>query len=371
MIPTSQSDPTNLKKNGEKAVAACEADLAKNLLEKFALSGEFSEVSLNTLDTLVKETLKPSLSRPFTEGKSFFGDLFGDPEEFGVREDDLEATPAPALTEPWVEAAKKLQATAAWKVSQNHLVVRVTRRNEAGSRVLINAVLFAAIQMVQRQIGSDRNLDDWLAERHRRPGQMSWQSRVMKGYPAEPDGSEKKVRSWVLILPEVEIDCQELIPGLSSHGIIDYVFAIVAAEEAAHQLQVSSNTWLEWKGTRDPFSSEYLAASSGCISEAKSPISFSHSRGQALVQGAAMTVIRKRPVTNILSNGKEWEFYSVFRNTQYMPGSEKSYPFIYKVSRIFDVSVDLHIILRLLCLAILRDPDDFIEQAEGVDLTKS
>lgn len=87
--------------------------------------------------------------------------------------------------------------------------------------------------MVQRQIGSDRNLDDWLAERHRRPGQtpVNWQSRVMKGYPAEPDGSKKKVRSWVLVLPEVEIDCQELIPGLSSHGIIDYVFAIVAAEE--------------------------------------------------------------------------------------------------------------------------------------------
>ena len=59
-IPTSQSDPTNLKKNGEKA-AACEADLAKNLLENLALSGEFSEVSLNTLDTLVKETLKPSV----------------------------------------------------------------------------------------------------------------------------------------------------------------------------------------------------------------------------------------------------------------------------------------------------------------------
>ncbi|KAF7335458.1 hypothetical protein MVEN_02199100 [Mycena venus] len=372
LISNSQSDPSDLTvKQKDKLLsevrAAYDSVLAKIFLQKLNERQAISQIiSESELADLVKKAMGASfrlnLSLPFTKAPDFYQTLFLSPmPQFRVREDDLTQPLSQEFDEQYIHAADTLRASHHWKLTRNHLLIR----NETGSRVLIDEVVLAAIQLAQRRIAADTELDDYLADRHRGPGQPEWQARSMDGISARPDGAETKVKSWVVFQPEVDVPKQELVTGISSHGIIDYMFGVVSAEDVQHQLNVSK-ICLQWSGLPSPFSAEYMPSSSGCVCEAKYFTTFAQARAQALVQGAAMVVLRGRPVTNILTDGSKWEFYCCFKNQQYLADSGE-FPFVAQVSRVFYVEQDLHIILRLVTLAILRDPENFLRLAQAGD----
>ncbi|KAJ7223046.1 hypothetical protein GGX14DRAFT_387421 [Mycena pura] len=298
---------------------------------------------------------RSSLSRPFTDGPNFFAELFEAPEtpRFRVREDNKEAGPVRTeVTAASIQAAETLKTSDQWCLMRRHLVVV----NEAGPWTLIDLIMLAAIRLAQKEITQSKELDNKLAQRHCPPGCPQWQHWLMAG---------KQVRSWIALQLEVTIPTQQLSSTLSTHGIIDYgdwqspPNRCIVSE--VQQEMALSPLCLKPAGTTMPLS---LPHSTAAVSEVKSFETFKAARLQVLVQGTAVAMIKQRPTINILTDAAQWEFYVIEKIKDTLHPTK---PFKAMVTRTFNVGVlekDLAIVLRLLPLAILHEPHDFLRLAQ-------
>ncbi|KAJ6611151.1 hypothetical protein B0H10DRAFT_2057735 [Mycena sp. CBHHK59/15] len=282
----------------------------------------------------------PKLSRPFTDGKSFYADLFeGPPAPISLREDKNPVSPA--QPHPYQEAAGALQGNPLWKGVKDHIIMA----NETGCRTAIDMVVLTAINLAQQDIVLDDSVDTTLSQRHSLPDTKCLL-----------DGFSNEIRSWVVLQQEVEIPDQDLKVGLTFHGVLDYILGVVSTT----QVDIKPHRFLGAQLYDSAFAEQTIRKSLSSIVEAKSMYTMNqNAHGQVLVQGAALCILSKRPaVVNILTNGLDWVFYKI---SKVPDAGAAGKPF--KASRTRMLSVlepeELPVILRLLKTSILSSPDEF------------
>ncbi|KAJ7076540.1 hypothetical protein B0H15DRAFT_934263 [Mycena belliarum] len=338
------------------------------------------------LDAKLPECAFPP--RPFTDALPFYQELFGKDTGDILVAEDLELLRGvedsdSSFADRYHEAAAALRENTLWKSVKEHVLIE----NETSCRTAIDLVLLTAMELAQQQIAESPDVDDALFERHS----------LGKCERNGLDSDAREVRSWVVLLQELEITDQELLPGMFLHGIFDYLLAVVPAQKVRYTAKFVPTflTWSHMYGMPDP--AQHIDQSLASVVQAKSgkPMCGKKAWAEVTAQGAAL----KRPsVINTLTDGLKWKFVRVSKTPDGLPPSPPSQlsdlpstssaprrrksdrlaeklpalptiterkPFNAAQTRSFDIfeARDLAIILRLLELAILSSSEEFLKQA--------
>ncbi|KAJ7695481.1 hypothetical protein B0H17DRAFT_1198700 [Mycena rosella] len=300
----------------------------------------------------------PKLSRPFTESKSFYEELFDEySSTISLPRNDPKVPPP---KDQYQEAADALQNNPLWDTVKVHVVMN----SETSCRTAIDMVVLTAVNLAQQEIGKKPAVDNALRERH-----------VLKDAKCRVDGYPHKIGSWIVLHQEVEIPDQDVRRGLAVHGIIDYLIGVTPAKRVKDQMR-------DHRFLSQGFSGD-IRHSMATLAEAKARLTLTaeKARAQVLVQGAAVCVMtQRRSVVNILTDGFDWIFFVISKrpnrkklNSKLAKGSiqkrlnatkkpaEAPKPFKASMTCSLNVLVpgDLAIILRLLKTAIISDATSF------------
>ncbi|KAJ6576678.1 hypothetical protein DFH09DRAFT_1361569 [Mycena vulgaris] len=297
------------------------------------------------------------LSLPFTDGINIYQDFF---EDAGVILDlkkdlDLLSGQEDMTSTSEKQAATALLDNALWTGVQKHVVVQ----NETRGRTIIDLVLVAAIEMAQDEVASNDFVDKSLSKRH--------------GFDVDDKKKYPGVQSWILLYQEVNIPDQDLKVGLSCHGILNYMVAIVPKKMFIPN-RLGGKTKLVGTGISGLLSPERIAKSIAYIQEAKSLTTMEsiEAEAQVIVQEATICRFTKRStVINVLTNGIFWTFYIISKIPKPREGEKREKLFRYSQTRTLSVvdPQDLAIILRLLKAAILFSPEEFASGRNGRQMT--
>ncbi|KAJ7071895.1 hypothetical protein B0H15DRAFT_935119 [Mycena belliarum] len=399
MISASRSDSHVFATRKRKAEDLDAGALFTAVLNRLRHHRHFAAIDQDDWEDAKSEILldaelpEPHFSpRPFTDAQPFYEDLFAkDVGDINIAEDlallsgveDSDSSPA----DRYHEAAVALRENTLWKSVKNHVLMQ----NETSCRTAIDLVLLTAMELAQQQIAESSDVDDALCERHK------LQRNCL-------DSDAREVRSWVVLLQELDIKDQELLPGMFLHGIFDYLLAVVPNTPKVRYTTKIASEFLKWSGMYAMSDlAQYIGQSSASVVEAKSGTTMCGKKAWAQVtaQGAALCVLTKRPsVINTLTDGVRWRFVRVSKNpdgfpsfppsqlsdlppTSSVPRRRKSdrlagklpalstiaerKPFTAEATRDLDIFKvrDLAMILRLLELAILSSSEEFLKRAAG------
>ncbi|KAJ7282100.1 hypothetical protein C8J57DRAFT_1219840 [Mycena rebaudengoi] len=372
MLTASQSEPSALAGRKRKAIPIDAESICRSILDR--LRQQLSTIDDDEWETVTAAMLAdPNLtktsvtSKPFTEAHPFFSDLFQDPEDrIKLIEDQKSAIPqcaaAPpdAAANPYEEAAATLRANPIWKSIREHVVMD----NETSSRTVIDLIVLTAVELAQRCISEQAEVDERVCGRHHLTG-PKWSS----------DVNGRPVGSRVVLHQEVDIPGQPLLPGVALHGILDYLLGVVPADHVKEAFIPTQNS-LSYIGR---------SLASILVTTIDSPKAWS----QVTAQGAALCVLAKRKsVINALTDGNKWIFVNISKTPDQAPPlqtpnnggrrssgrlaskqalptvteTETKKPFTVASTRILDIhgaQRDLAIVLRLLTNSILESPEIF------------
>ncbi|KAJ7197691.1 hypothetical protein B0H12DRAFT_1081697 [Mycena haematopus] len=378
----SNSDSSALGRTKRKAEELDAPAIYSDILDKLRQHRLFSSMDVDDWEAIAKDMLDdPRLpapacvSRPFTEAKSVYPELFDDSQAFDLI--DL----AEEDCQEYTDAAAALQNNSLWKGVQRHVV------NQTSCRTAIHLVLITALTLAQDQISSSGDIDSTIRSRHSLTGPNQRQ----------PDGRE--VGSWVVLEQKVDVPSQRVLPGISMHGVLDYALAVVPGCDVFR----FSPECAQERPSFDPAKALHPAAQT--LSESPTNLGL-HRRSKArsnaaakvqvIVQGAVMCVMRCAfdamkffPFDNlkvhaygrcgvgvlpdIQTGGFDveiWVPYPIDQGAWPMPQRTASggitlpvvseaKPFKAAKTPIFNIFTDLTVILRFLTQALLSSVDDF------------
>ncbi|KAJ6462523.1 hypothetical protein C8R45DRAFT_1080631 [Mycena sanguinolenta] len=254
------------------------------------------------------------------------------------------------------DAAEALKDTQHWQGVERHVMMS----SEMSCRTAIDMVLIAAIDLAQKNLVENPEIDAEVSKRHN-----------LKG-PKCCDPSGRKYASWIVLHQEVEVPDQPLTDTIAAHGVLDYLIGAVPTASVTARLNAGGQFL-----TRDIYgrgdTAKKIRQSMTSIQEAKAESTFADEKScaQAQAQGAAMCIDSQRgSVVNTLTDGVRWRFFQVNKNTKAKKkngSAPRRKPFKAASTRVFNIfhGRDLEIILRLLTISILSDWADFGELAAG------
>ncbi|KAJ7146093.1 hypothetical protein C8R44DRAFT_845349, partial [Mycena epipterygia] len=361
MIPSFSSESSGLTLKRKKKESDLES-IYSHFLKTIRQDPVFNDIGDEAWAAMSRKVLRentelPELSKPFTEGQLFYQELFeNDVPRIDLREDadpveddqveydpvaDIHAVPPPK-SDPYQEAADALQSSALWEGVKQHVVTA----NDMPCRTAIDMVVLTAIGLAQRLINQNEDVDHSLCERH-----------SLHGPKCHVAGSDRKIGAWVVLHQKVDIPDQILRQGLSFHGTLDCILAVVAASKVRAEMKAPAFLSDELYGSELV---DQIADSLATI-KTTSTVNEHKAFSQVAAQGAALCVMTKRAsVVNILTNGAQWKFVRVAKTSginrvtrktrSAQPQSEARKPFKAAQTRMLDVFRNLPVILRLLRL---------------------
>ncbi|KAJ6462515.1 hypothetical protein C8R45DRAFT_1080627 [Mycena sanguinolenta] len=361
MLSSSQSESSGLKRKAEEPLDAAAVykyvldDLRKDALADVSqpqwrriLSKALRNPKLLKLDTLWSR-------RPFTDGWNFAEEVIEEDQD-GLHVDEDTQAPSDNSGNKYQDAAEALKHMQHWQGVERHVMMS----SEMSCRTAIDMVLIAAIDLAQKNLVENHEIDAEVSKRHK-----------LKG-PKCRDPSGRKYASWIVLHQEVEVPDQPLTDTIAAHGVLDYLIGAVPTASVTARLNAGGQFL-----TRDIYgrgdTAKKIRQSMTSIQEAKAESTFADEKScaQAQAQGAAMCIASQRgSVVNTLTDGVRWQFFQVSKNTKAKKkngSAPRRKPFKAASTRVFNIfhGRDLEIILRLLTISILSDGADFAELAAG------
>ncbi|KAJ7643433.1 hypothetical protein DFH06DRAFT_1136848 [Mycena polygramma] len=303
----------------------------------------------------------PGLHRSprFEEALPFYAELFeGEEGRVELAEEPwkphsvLVPAAAPSVFE---EAAAELRLNPLWKDMEKHVVIDNERPY---CRIAIDLVLLTAMNLAQKQIDKDPQLDSELGRRRFLP----------KTNPGV-------VGSRVVLHTGVDIPPQDVLPHLSVHGALDYAFSVVHSKNGPLMTRAGLHI-------REHFLSHFKQPGGSVQVAMNTSESMLTSSARVAVQAAALCVLwQSTHIVNALTDGVRWRFLVVEElssTTSPKPtptptrptpplGFESPRPFKSSATRMFDIFAHdgrgLAIVLRLLTVMILESPEDFAKRS--------
>ncbi|KAJ7219888.1 hypothetical protein B0H12DRAFT_1078490 [Mycena haematopus] len=368
MIPASFSELSSLGSRGRKRQAQEPVAIYKHVMdrlrqERLFAAHEEDDWNVVTAKILQDPSLpKPMLSRQLKDAHLFYSDVVG-----AELVTDLHAAedihPSAPLDPTYDAAATALEQNVLWQGIREHII----HSHEASCRTAIDMVVLTAVDLAQRQIEGNSNVDEHLRAGHSLSGLKSSRS------------NRPPVHSWVVLPQGVSIPDQQVLPSLAFHGTIDYLLAIISAVDARRAGGDDNFVMKRELVAHDGLRSGLLG-----ILEATpdSPFRSCKSWAQVTTQGAALCVMTGRAsIINALTDGRCWRFSRVSKTTVLDPTKRKSKrlsaearepkpkltPFTTVGTPVYNIANhrDLAIVLRLLTISILSPAEDFESLSAG------
>ncbi|KAJ6450423.1 hypothetical protein C8R47DRAFT_70334 [Mycena vitilis] len=225
-------------------------------------------------------------SQPFTAARSFYQELFEEEESVIKLVEDSELELDDDASNPpddvYEVAASDLRRNVLWQAVVDHVVIE----NETSCRTAIDIILLTAMTIAQSKI-------------------------------------DEQTSGRVILHQEVGIPPQQLAPGASFHGLLDYAFAFTSAANVADANREGPLLTREGLHIAVQFLA-HIRQNLASIQEAKPPSTLLNpgSTRQAAAQAAALCVLTGvSHVTNTLTDGVRWKFNVVERLPNRVPAS--------------------------------------------------
>ncbi|KAF7350649.1 hypothetical protein MSAN_01625200 [Mycena sanguinolenta] len=231
---------------------------------------------------------------------------------------------------------------------------QVLLKEKTSSRRAIDLIISSAIEVAQKKIAQNQELDLALRARHRLEAH-NWHA---------PDDGEAGSR--VVLYNKIMIPPQLVLPQQAFYGVLDVVLAVVPSRDATDARSPGESHSMGDLHSPADLANRLEERLTFAILEANAdkPMDSEKARAEAATQGAALCVFTGRPSVMIaLTNGLKWQFFKVTKLA-----NPVSQPFNIAKTHVLDVATnepDLAIVIRLLTVAILFPAEQFGELAAG------
>ncbi|KAJ7736889.1 hypothetical protein B0H16DRAFT_1572994 [Mycena metata] len=268
--------------------------LLKKLREDTLFAAVEDEDWAKLTTRMVADPVGAVMSRPFTEARPFYEDLFQPEVELipcEVRSSKKKGPRPPSQEDRYDVAAAALRKNPLWKGVEEHVVMH----GETSCRTAIDLIAITAVDLAQQEIANQDAVDQALCARH-----------------SLPERGEEEPGSWVVLYRDVDVDPQPLLPGLAMDGILDYLFVVVA-EQRVHNASKSGRFLTQALLQDPPEGRQHIGKALALVSVAEAKTMHTNKAwAQATAQGAALCVSTTRSsVVNTLTDGTEWKFICV------------------------------------------------------------